>query len=77
MLKLLLLPFIIVYNLVLLPFKIIFYLFFPSAGNNSKRNNNMWGLSKEDKRIARQERMSDTDYIEAEERDDDNLDYDD
>ena len=76
MFKLLLLPFIIAYNLVLLPFKIIFYIFFP-INNNSTRNNNMWGLSKEDKRIARQERMSDADYIEAEERDDDNLDYDD
>lgn len=77
MFKLLLLPFIIVYNLVLLPFKIIFYLFFPNRNNNYTRNNNIWGLSKEDKRIARKERMSDADYIEAEERDDDNLDYDD
>lgn len=38
---------------------------------------NLWGLSNEDKRIAKQERMSPADYIEAEERDDDNLDYDD
>lgn len=77
MFKLLLLPFIIAYNLVLLPFKILFYLFFPNRGNNYTKDNNIWGLSKEDKRIARQERMSDADYIEAEEIDDDNLDYDD
>jgi hypothetical protein len=77
MLKLLFIPFIIVYNLVLLPFKIIFYLFFPNKSNNYTRNNNIWGLSKEDKRIARQERMTEADYIEAEERDDDNLDFDD
>lgn len=77
MFKLLLLPFIIVYNLVLLPFKILFYLFFPNKESNYTRDNNIWGLSKEDKRKARQERMSDADYIEAEENDDDNLDYDD
>ena len=39
-------------------------------------DNNIWNLSDEDKRIAREERMSDADYIEAEERDDDNLDND-
>ena len=33
----------------------------------------LWGLSKEDRRIARKERMSPADYIEAEERDDDEL----
>ena len=32
-----------------------------------------WGLSKEDRRIAKEERMSPADYIEAEERDDDEL----
>ena len=32
-----------------------------------------WGLSNEDIRIAKQERMSPADYIEAEERDDDEL----
>ena len=36
----------------------------------------LWGLSKEDKRIAKEERMSPADYIEAEEYDDDNLDID-
>ncbi len=77
MFKLLLLPFIILYNLVLLPFKIIYYLFFPKKDNNYTRDNNIWGLSKKDKKVAREERMSDADYIEAEERDDDNLDYDD
>lgn len=41
------------------------------------REANLWGLSKEDRRIAKQERMSPADYIEAEERDDDNLDDDD
>ncbi len=71
MFRILLLPFIIVYNLILLPFKLIFSLF------SSNKNNNIWGLSKEDKKIAREERMTDADYIEAEERDDDNLDDDD
>ena len=33
----------------------------------------LWGLSEEDKRIAWEERMSPTDFIEAEERDDDEL----
>ena len=33
----------------------------------------LWGLSKEDRIIAKQERMSPADYIEAEESDDDEL----
>ena len=33
----------------------------------------LWGLSEEDKRIAKEERMSPADFIEAEERDDDEL----
>lgn len=33
----------------------------------------LWGLSKEDRRIAKQERMSPADYAEAEEYDDDEL----
>lgn len=33
----------------------------------------LWGLSKEDRRIAKQERMTPADYIEAEEYDDDEL----
>lgn len=33
----------------------------------------LWGLSKEDRKIAKQERMSPADFIEAEERDDDEL----
>ncbi len=33
----------------------------------------LWGLSKEDKRIAKEERMSPADYVEAEENDDDEL----
>ena len=36
-----------------------------------------WGLSKKDREQAKKERMSPSEYIEAEERDDDNLDYDD
>ena len=41
------------------------------------KESELWGLSNEDKRIAKEEHMSPADYIEAEERDDDNLDYDD
>lgn len=33
----------------------------------------LWGLSKEDRRIAKEERMSPSDFVEAEERDDDEL----
>ena len=40
------------------------------------READLWGLSEEDRRIAKQERMSPADYIEAEERDDDVLDTD-
>lgn len=40
------------------------------------RQADFWGLSKEDRKIAKQERMSPADYIEAEERDDDELDTD-
>jgi len=58
------------------------------SGNKKKRNKvidvsweekefnkeaDLWGLSKEDRRIAKEERMSPADYIEAEERDDDEL----
>ena len=56
-------PIIWAFKIVLLPFKLIF---------GSSRT-----LTNEDKRIARSERMSYDDYIEAEERDDDNLDTDD
>lgn len=50
--------------------------------NSTKKNNfessfdreaKLWGLSEEDKRIAKEERMSPADYVEAEERDDDEL----
>ena len=36
-----------------------------------------WGLSKKDRERAKEERMSPAEYIEAEERDDDDLDDDD
>ena len=36
-----------------------------------------YNLSKRDKEIAKKERMTPAEYVEAEERDDDNLDYDD
>ena len=36
-----------------------------------------YNLSKRDREIAKKERMTPAEYIEAEERDDDNLDYDD
>ena len=38
-----------------------------------ERDADLWGLSKEDRRIAKEERMSPADFIEAEERDDDEL----
>ena len=33
----------------------------------------LWGLTEEDKRIAKEERMSPADFVEGEERDDDEL----
>lgn len=81
MLKLLFMPIVVAFEIVSIPFKIIFSLLIPNNTYKKKRyyvsENNIWGLSKEDKRIAKEERMSDADYIEAEERDDDNLDTDD
>jgi len=41
-----------------------------------EREADLWGLFKEEKRIAKEERMSPADFIEAEERDDDVLDTD-
>ena len=41
------------------------------------KESELWSLSNEDKRIAKEERMTPADYIEAEERNDDNLDTDD
>ena len=55
---------------------------FKSNSNKNKRSweekefdkqADLWGLSKEDRRIAKQERMSPADYVEAEESDDDEL----
>ena len=40
------------------------------------READLWGLSNEDRRIAKEERLSPADYVEAEERDDDVLDTD-
>lgn len=59
---------------------------FESKRNNNKKTSwkedefekeaNILGLSKEDKRIAKEEGMNPSDYIEAEENDDDELDKD-
>ena len=38
-----------------------------------EREADLWGLSQEDRKIAKEERMSPADFIEAEERDDDEL----
>jgi len=40
---------------------------------NLIKKQNYGGLSEEDKRIAKEERMSPADFVEAEERDDDEL----
>lgn len=44
----------------------------PKKDKFAKRSN-IWGLSKEDEKIAKQERMTPADYIEAEENNDDEL----
>ena len=41
--------------------------------NKFEKEADLWGLSKEDRRIAKEERMSPADFIEAEEYDDDEL----
>ena len=38
-----------------------------------ERDADLWGLSQEDRRIAKEENMTPAEYIEAEERDDDEL----
>ncbi len=58
----------------------IFFSFFPHRNkkyNTFYKEAKLYNLSKEDRIIAKSERMSPSDYIEAEERDDDNLDSDD
>ena len=70
--ELFLLPFRIMFP----PFKLIFSIFKSDNESEFDRESKLWGLSEEDKRIAKEERMSPADYIEAEEYDDDNLDLD-
>ena len=70
--ELILLPF----RILFFPFKIIFSIFGSNKESEFERESKLWGLSKEDKRIAKQEGMSPADYIEAEEYDDDNLELD-
>jgi len=70
--ELLLLPF----RIIFLPFKIIFRIFENANESNFDKEAKLWGLSKEDKKRAKKERMSPADYIEAEEYDDDNLELD-
>lgn len=50
----------------------------PKRGSKTKKDKfdreaDLWGLSKEDRRLAKEERMSPADYVEAEEYDDDEL----
>lgn len=74
--KLLLEMFLLPFRIMFLPFKIIFSIFGNSNESDFERESKLWGLSKEDKKSAKEERMSPADYIEAEEYDDDNLDLD-
>ena len=46
---------------------------FPLPYENFDKEAKLWGLSEEDKRIAKEERMTPADFVEAEERDDDEL----
>ena len=80
------------YRLLLLPFyigKILYYFImsiisfifrpFRVTYNNKKadnKNNNPYHLTKEEKKIAKEEMLDYEEYIEAEERDDDYLDTD-
>lgn len=67
----------LILKIIFLPFTLIYYLITAFTGspkdNEFEKESNLWGLSKEDKRIAKQERMSPADFVEAEERDDDEL----
>jgi len=70
--------------ILLIPINIIRFILkiFMPNNNSAKKDNyfdkeaKLYNMSKEDKKIAKEERMSPSDYIEAEENDDDNLDYD-
>ena len=73
--KLLFELFLLPFRIIFLPFKIMFSLF-SNNDDEFERESKLWGLSKEDKKRAKEERMSPADYIEAEEYDDDNLDLD-
>jgi len=67
----------LILKIIFLPFTIIYYILKAFSGNasndNFEKESKLWGLSDEDKKIAKQERMSPADFIEAEERDDDEL----
>lgn len=81
----------IILFILMIPFYIVLYiikgiiylisLFFPHKNikytSSFDKEADMLKLSSEDRKIAKSERMSPSDYIEAEERDDDNLDTDD
>lgn len=77
----------LIYYMIRIPFEILFLpfriigAFIPQKTKTYKsafdKEADLWGLSNQDRKIAKQEGMSPADYIEAEERDDDNLDFDD
>lgn len=74
--KLLLELFLLPFRIIFFPFKIIFSIFGNSNKSVFEQESELWGLSKEDIKRAKEERVSPADYVEAEEYDDDNLDLD-
>ena len=67
----------LIFKIIFLPFTIIYYIIKAFSSSSSKdefeSESNLLGLYKDDRKIAKQERMSTAEFIEAEERDDDEL----
>ena len=67
--------FFLIIRIILLPLELISKIInIPRKSFNKEAD--LYGLSKEDRLIAKEERMTPAEYIEAEENDDDNLDKD-
>ena len=79
MFKILLLPFYIlqtIFYFIMMCLSFIFRPFKIFSYKNTNKDNNPYHLTKEEKRIAKEEMLDYEEYIEAEERDDDYLDTD-
>ena len=79
MFKILLLPFYILQTIFYFIMTCLSFIIRPSkmfSYKNINKDNNPYHLTKEEKKIAKEEMLEDEEYIETEERDDDYLDTD-